>query len=395
VNQLRTLYPETPQVILDTGNFSDNPTPAGDVKTRSLLEAMGRIGYAAVNVGERELLMGYDAFMEKTAGASVPLVSTNVVRKDTKEPVFKPYVLIEAKRGGGRPAFQIGVLGVVRFNPLFLKSGPDNSSMVIASPKEMVRRYLPEVRRRANVVVLLAAIHQDDARLLARDVPGIDFILGAYGGFTSTGDSPEGTTTILYAGNQGKELGETRLFFDGSTKARAVSYMHHLSARYPDDERMLDFTNVVAARLNAQTAARRQAAEEAKTSAARAPFAGAAACGACHAAEHEQWRGTGHARAFDVLHAQKRERDLACLTCHVTGAGEEGGFRDPEASPQLVGVTCESCHGPGAEHAARPARGYGKTDVSSCIGCHNRQNSPGFDYYAYLPKVVHGAGSSR
>jgi hypothetical protein len=28
-------------VLLDTGSFSDNPSPTGDVKTRALLEAMG------------------------------------------------------------------------------------------------------------------------------------------------------------------------------------------------------------------------------------------------------------------------------------------------------------------------------------------------------------------
>jgi len=389
------VYPESPQVILDTGNFSDNPTAAGEIKTRSLLEAMERLGYAAVNVGERELLMGYDDFAKKTAGISLPFVSTNLVRQDTKEPVLEPYVVIEAKRGLGKPPFRIGVLGVVRFNPLFRKSGPDGSSLVIASPKEMVKRYLPELRRRADAVVLLAALHQDDARLLAREVPGIDFILGAYGGYTSAGDSPEGTTTILYAGNQGKELGEARVFFEGDKLARAVSTMHHLSVRYPDAETMLQFTNEVASRLNAQAALRRQAAEEVKSAAGRAPFAGAAACGTCHVAEHEQWQSTAHARALEALVEQKKQGDLACLTCHVTGAGEEGGFRDPEASPHLVGVTCESCHGPGAEHAARPVRGYGKTDVSSCIGCHNRQNSPRFDYYVYLPKVVHAARSAR
>jgi len=356
---------------------------------------MGRLGYGAVNVGERELLMGYDDFARKTAGVPFPFVSTNLVRQDTKEPVFKPFVVLEVQRGADRSPLRIGVLGVVRFNPLFLKSGPDRSNLVIASPKEMVKRYLPEVRRRSDVVVLLAAIHQDDARLLARDMPGIDFILGAYGGYTSSADAPEGSTTILYSGNQGKELGETRLFFDGGKVAHSVSYVHHLSARYPDDEAMLQFSNEVAVRLNEQTAARRQGSEEIRASAARSPYAGPAACGTCHAAEHEQWKGTAHARAFDSLLKPKKERDLACLTCHVTGAGEEGGFRDPEASPELLGVTCESCHGPGRDHAARPARGYGKTELATCIGCHNRQNSPRFDYYTYLPKVAHGVRSEQ
>jgi hypothetical protein len=45
-------------LLLDAGNFSDNPTASGDLKTRGLLNAMERLGYQVVNVGERDIRMG-------------------------------------------------------------------------------------------------------------------------------------------------------------------------------------------------------------------------------------------------------------------------------------------------------------------------------------------------
>ena len=353
---------------------------------------MGKLGYAAVNVGEREMLMGYGEFLKKAEGVPFPFVSTNIVRQDTKEPVFKPYVVLEVKRHD-KP-IRVGILGVVRFNPLFLKSGPDKSNLVIASPKDMLKRYLAEVRKRSDVVVLLAALHQDDARLLARDLPGLDFVLGAYGGFVTTEDSPEGKTRILYSGNQGKNVGETRLFFQAE-KIAAVSYTHQLAENYPDDERMLQFMRDVAARVNEQKLTDNQKTEETRADGARRPFAGTSSCRECHESEFAQWQGTGHAKAYDTLVGKSKERELACLVCHVTGAGEEGGFHDARSSSELVGVTCESCHGAGANHATKPAKGYGEVALSTCIPCHNRQNSPGFDYYTYLPRVLHGARSQR
>jgi 2',3'-cyclic-nucleotide 2'-phosphodiesterase (5'-nucleotidase family) len=355
---------------------------------------MGRLGYEAANVGERELLMGYQEFVRKTEGASFPFVSTNIVRQDTKEPVFKPYVVVEVRRGEGKPALRVGVLGVVRFNPLFLKSGPEQSNLVIAPPREMVRRYLPEVRRRCDVVVLLAALPQDDARLLAREVAGIDFVLGAYGGAVTSTELKEGEARIVYAGNQGRNLSETRLFLDGNKIGAAVSHVYNLSARYPDDETMKQYTNEVAAKIGELRAGDRQKGEDARAAAARRPYAGIETCRGCHADEHAQWTATAHARALETLVEKRKDVEFACLSCHTTGAGAEGGYRDAQSTPELAAVGCESCHGPGTEHAAKPAKGYGRIELATCIGCHNRENSPRFDYYSYLPKIEHGAARS-
>jgi len=156
---------------------------------------------------------------------------------------------------------------------------------------------------------------------------------------------------------------------------------------------MKQFMNEVASKVNEARIDDRKKGDEISADAAVHPFVGVEACKACHTAEHAQWSETAHAHALTTLANAKKDGDFACLTCHVTGAGEEGGFRTAQDTPHLAAVTCEGCHGPGAEHAARPAKGYGKIEIASCIGCHNRENSPKFDYYVYLPKVSHGSGA--
>ena len=78
-------------------------------------------------------------------------------------------------------------------------------------------------------------------------------------------------------------------------------------------------------------------------------FAGAKNCSACHFDQYLDWRQTKHAKAFDVMPA-KYKTDQSCLKCHVTGLGQEGGFKSLAATPDLVGASCESCHGPGSKH---------------------------------------------
>jgi 5'-nucleotidase/UDP-sugar diphosphatase len=243
IEQVKKALPDAAVLLADTGNFSDNPTPAGEAKTRSLLEGMARLGYQVVNVGERDLVSGYDALKARTEGLPLTFVSSNLVRHDTKEPIFKPYTVLKLQGGKGRKEVRVGVLGVVRFNPVFQKAGPGGANVVIAPPLDALQKLVPEVRKQADVVVLLAALHRDDARALARSVPGIDFVLGAFANTISpTEDETEGTTQLRYVGNQGKYVSESRVSLGPDGKVVSVSnYMHTLTARYPDDPATLQW----------------------------------------------------------------------------------------------------------------------------------------------------------
>jgi hypothetical protein len=88
-------------------------------------------------------------------------------------------------------------------------------------------------------------------------------------------------------------------------------------------------------------------------------FVGSKACGACHFDQLQDWRKTKHAKGFEILPA-KYQGDKACLKCHTTGFGEKGGFTTAADTPNLVGASCESCHGPGSIHAETSKKYFGK-----------------------------------
>lgn len=266
VKQLETNFPQTPMLMLDAGNFSDNPTAAGNIKTEGVVEAMGLLGYRAANVAERDLLMGYDEFKLRTEGARFPFISANFVKKGTEEPVFDPYVILDVEQDEGDP-IRVGVIGVVRFNTVFLKPGPsEDSPIVIAPPLDMLRKYIDEVREKSDLVIVLGAVHRQDARVLAASVEGIDFVLGSYGAYSSYRDEEVGQTRIFYSGNQGKRLTETRVYMnDGHDVTSTVTFQHYLSARYPGDLEMQKFVNQVFGKLNELKKTTEQAEDVAKS----------------------------------------------------------------------------------------------------------------------------------
>jgi len=85
------------------------------------------------------------------------------------------------------------------------------------------------------------------------------------------------------------------------------------------------------------------------------------------------------------------EKPFTCGTCHTTGYRKDGkafadGFPGTDTGPlpgikgdwAAFNITCEACHGPGAEHAAAPKKVKMKIDKSAklCGSCHVRGKDP-------------------
>ena len=97
-----------------------------------------------------------------------------------------------------------------------------------------------------------------------------------------------------------------------------------------------------------------------------ATYIGVEECMICHLPHYESWKGTRMSNAFELLKPgvraeQKKKADLDpeadytkdpfCLQCHTTGYGKTGGYVSEEETPELKGVQCEMCHGPGSIYA--------------------------------------------
>jgi hypothetical protein len=129
-----------------------------------------------------------------------------------------------------------------------------------------------------------------------------------------------------------------------------------------------------------------------------ATYVGEAKCKKCHFKEHRSWKSSEtykHAVAWESLKPHLKSADQKdgegklCVSCHVTGFGKPGGFTSEEASPDLLGVQCEACHGPGSKHVEvgeklkaekRKHFNEGETrfiskSVTACAGCHNPHHS--------------------
>ncbi len=100
-------------------------------------------------------------------------------------------------------------------------------------------------------------------------------------------------------------------------------------------------------------------------------------CGNCHATFQKGWLATAHADAWEGLQSSSHASE-SCENCHTVN--HYGNVLTDSAGhaltqdPRYHDVQCESCHGPGGEHAAAPSTGNAplcavETSTTATYGC--------------------------
>jgi hypothetical protein len=147
-------------------------------------------------------------------------------------------------------------------------------------------------------------------------------------------------------------------------------------------------------------------------------YVGSDRCGDCHKSAYAVWKHTDHHDAYQTLvkaeRPSNRQYDPECIVCHTVGFSFKGGFKDAESTPNLKDVGCESCHGPGSRHvndptnadwlkvmnpwqapekesAAEKKRRLGRID-HMCQQCHDPENDVNWTHGGFernWPKVAH------
>ncbi len=121
-------------------------------------------------------------------------------------------------------------------------------------------------------------------------------------------------------------------------------------------------------------------------------YSGNQFCAVCHEDQQTTWELTNHAFAFDTLVRHAADRDGECVSCHVVGYGEAGGYDLASRKSHLEDVGCETCHGRGGPHLS-PGHVAGGDYEQVCITCHDQKHSLGFEYSEFVPKVSHAANA--
>ena len=458
IHQIRSEWKKV--VLLDTGNLLFRKPPQTETKRRDallrvdlLIQSYNDMGYDAVNVGEKDLMMGFRFLSDVTQKAKFPIVSANLVDKKTGKAIFKPYVI---KQIAG---LKIGVFGLLDdiFNPTLQEKEP---GLTILEPIATSKSLTKSLREYCDILVVLSQLGESKDKKLARQNSQIDLILGGggeskrvviervnetpiyrlepRGGYLGRIDyalvdtrkplkflisrerdelekrlerlgtrSTQIKSEIAKSGKQEemrvkelkfleskqKELEKTLLALEDKNFYRHMAVPVHLSVK--DDSKIMkgveEYRTESAKLYKPKVAPLPEKDLSEKEMIARipkeSPLIGAISCKRCHEVNYRNWLKTKHAKATQTIATSPQYAQEECLICHATGSRKIGEFVTVDEVPfYLRGVQCEACHGEGRGH---PGKGEmeRKVTLGVCRNCHTKDQSPTFNYLAYLEKI--------
>ena len=223
-------------LVLDAGNsLLNDANPAKRTRGRTSIEVMNLMGYDAMALGLLDVsLLTLDELEERIDEAGLAVLSANAYVSGTQELVTDPYVVIEMAD------HNVGILG--------LTDPGEASEVSITDPLEAAKKWLPELQRAADIVIVLSHAGLEADKTIAGRVTGIDVIVS---GRNMTIQeplivSPNGTM-IVHAdsprpGYAGEIVGVAHLSFDSAGRLMEHDWAKIvLMSNYDEDPEILDW----------------------------------------------------------------------------------------------------------------------------------------------------------
>jgi 2',3'-cyclic-nucleotide 2'-phosphodiesterase (5'-nucleotidase family) len=368
--------------IVDGGDAFGGRSELEKRKAEVVMRSMGLMGYDAFCIGESELEFGTEFLLDISRETKVPLVSANIVYHRNGKTVVPPYVI--AKRG----KVKIGIVGLID-DALFLPQTEDGSdSLAILDAIETARKIVPPLKKKVDIVVVLAHMGLAKSTKLANEVPEIDVLVSGHNPGVSMEPRKEGNAQVMLCGTKGQYVGRLAFKLAGKkSPTLSEGTLVPLDGRIRENKLVLALIQEYNEQEKKLTQERMRQEQEASLSkAGEDRYLGEAACRRCHEDVYAKVSTMGHARAYEALTKKNSEGLTECLVCHTTGFGESTGYGG-SSTADLKNVQCESCHGMGSKHKRDGT--YKQVSEQKCLSCHTKEMSPDFNHKTYLKKISH------
>jgi len=204
-------------LTFDDGDFFVGTFASNRDQGKAIVAAMNLVGYDALAPGNHDFDQGQDVLSARAAEAKFAFLAANLVEESTgKLPAWvKPYVV---KTVAG---IRFGIIGTTYPNAVIIKAS-SIKGLKFLSDADAVKQILPEVKKQADLIIVIAHQGTDYIKPLA-EIPGVDVVVSGHNHIALQQPQIIGSTIVVQAGAKAQYVGRLDLKIDPTTK-KIVDY---------------------------------------------------------------------------------------------------------------------------------------------------------------------------
>ena len=384
-----------PVTAVDLGDIAPPAGPQQLIKYVVSMKALKLMGYQAMGIGKNEFLMPLtEALGNYSANVAQPRLVTANLAETTQGGLFHT---LNVRQGdiSTTSNVKVGVTGAI--GPLTakeIKAGlpPGEKDIKILDKDQVLPAILKVLAdNKADLSILLYQGREKDSKECAKILHSAHLNNRAIAPVNilvcltdeeeppafPTKDAGAPNTSIVTIGHKGRYVGVFGVWknpkggVDLKYQLVAIGPEYATKAGQEKANPVMDLMERYAAEVRDGNFLARFPRDnhEVQVALKDARYVGTEICAGCHDDAYKVWKKTSHAHAYDTLVTKAmdpklRQFDGECVACHTVGFKHHTGYFDPPPGAtakqiekhnlKLLDVGCESCHGPGSEHANNP-----------------------------------------
>jgi len=201
-------------LLLDGGDWFQGTVEGRAEEGAGFVSALRAVPYDALVVGNHEFDLGLDALRRVVALLGDRAVCANVFESDGRRPPWaRPYRIVE------REGLRIAVVGFVsRYTPEIVPR--DARSLEFRDPVEVFGALREELRKAADLVLVLTHQGVGEDRRLAEAFPELPLIVGGHSHSFLQKGLRKGATLIVQAGSRARSVGRVDLWLESDEEGK-------------------------------------------------------------------------------------------------------------------------------------------------------------------------------
>ncbi|MFC1539549.1 hypothetical protein ACFL6H_08995 [Candidatus Latescibacterota bacterium] len=140
-------------------------------------QIVDKLGFDAINVSSFDLSNSVDSLLAIDRSSSVNWLSSNLVWRDSGEPVFTKDIILS------KGILNIGIFGVMADDFLGANLYDESSPLKVLDIIETAKEEVSKLKAETDIIIALCYISEKEATELCEKVSGIDIVIHSHNGY--------------------------------------------------------------------------------------------------------------------------------------------------------------------------------------------------------------------